>query len=68
MYSWTEKNPLKQSRLVFILISEALISGFKICHIEFDHSIIPLSMALSISKTVRGYGNLITLFFRLNST
>lgn len=53
-----KKNPLKQSRLDFFLISETLLSGLEKCNIESsyrsDHSMISLSIAFNNFKKGRG--------------
>ena len=53
-----KKTPLKQSRLDFYLISEALLSGLKTCTIEpsyrSDHSIVSLSIDFNNFKKGKG--------------
>ena len=50
-YTWRKRNPIKQSRLDFFLITENMISSVKKCNIlpsyRSDHSIITLSMQFS---------------------
>ena len=53
-----EKNPLKQSRLDFFLMSDTLMFGLEKCNIESsyrsDHSMISLSIVFNDFKKGRG--------------
>ena len=61
-YTWRKRIPLKQARLDFFLVSEALMSSINdikiISSSRSDHSSVVLSLVLNEFKKGCGFGNL----------
>ena len=65
-YTWRKRNPIKQARLDFFLISEAIMPSVKdisiISSYRSDHSSVVLSLEINEFKHGKDFGNLILVY------
>lgn len=70
-YSWRKKSPFTQGRLDFFLLSVLLLSSVDTWYTESryrsDHSAISLSLTFNDLKKDEGYGNVIALYFIIDT-
>ena len=71
-YTWRKKNPLKQARLDYFLISENMMQYVKSSRIEMgyrsDHSIVTLVLSSMASSMENHTGSITTPYLLIKNT